>query len=421
VPAEVHEIAAVAGRSARPATALGRLTGPAAATFAERHWGRAPLLVRGCDPDGFRDVLDLDGIDELLSRRGLRTPFLRLARNGAVVDSGSFTGPGGVGAEIGDQVRDDAVAALFADGTTVVLQALHRTWPPVADLTTALATELGHPAQVNAYVTPPSSRGFSAHYDVHDVFVLQLAGRKHWTVHAPVHPDPLRDQPWNDHADAVAARTRDDAPALDTVLEPGDALYLPRGWLHAATALGGVSAHLTVGVHVVTRFALVEALAALVAGDPRLRSSLPVGIDVADPEQLAPHLDAVREALVDAVGGVGAEDVARRVRGRVWRGGRPEPVGPLAAVAFADGLAVGDTVRLRAGLHHRLVPRGETVLLELPDRRLTLPAACAEPLRALLRGDPCRVGGLPGMDGPDQLVLVRRLLREGVLVPASRS
>jgi hypothetical protein len=425
VPAEVRPVVpkivtAVAGRDARPATALGRVTGPAATGFGTRHWGSTPLLVRGCDPDGFRDLLDLDGVDELLSRRGLRTPFLRLARDGSVIDSRTFTGPGGAGAEIADQVRDDAVAALFGDGCTVVLQALHRTWPAVADLATRLGAELGHPVQVNAYVTPPSSRGFSAHYDVHDVFVLQLAGRKHWTVHAPVHPDPLRDQPWNDHADAVAARARD-APTLDTVLEPGDALYLPRGWLHAATALGGVSAHLTLGVHVVTRFALVEALTALVADDPRLRSSLPMGVDVADPAQLAPHLEAVREALVDALDRVDDDAVARRVRGRVWQGGRPEPIGPVAAAAFADGLAVGDTVRLRTGLHHRLADGGDTVLLELPDRQVRLPAACAEPLRALLSGSTCHVGELPGMDEPDQLVLVRRLLREGVLVPAALS
>jgi hypothetical protein len=276
---------------------LPRLTGKTTAEFADRYWARGPLLTRGADPDGFRDLLDLDGVDELLSRRGLRTPFIRLTRNGTVVNSASFTGSGEIGAEISDRVRDDRVAALFAEGHTVVLQALHRTWPTVIDFTTGLAVELGHPVQANAYVTPPTARGFSAHYDVHDVFVLQLAGRKRWTVHAPVHVDPLRTQPWNDHAQAVAARTDTDPPALDTVLAPGDVLYLPRGWLHAATALGGVSAHLTIGVHVVTRFALVEALLAELAEEPQLRASLPLGIDMADPAALRPHLDAVRDAL----------------------------------------------------------------------------------------------------------------------------
>ncbi|MFP5022384.1 cupin domain-containing protein [Pseudonocardia phyllosphaerae] len=400
-------------------TPLTRVVGGDTDGFARDHWGREPLLVRAADPDSFRDVLDLDGVDELLSRRGLRTPFLRVARDGTVVDSASFTGPGGVGAEIGDQVRDDRVAALFAEGSTVVLQALHRMWPGVIDLCTGLAEELGHPVQANAYVTPPQSQGFSAHYDVHDVFVLQLAGRKHWTVHAPVHVDPLRSQPWGERSAAVAARARDDEPVIDTVLEPGDVLYLPRGWLHSAVALGEVSAHLTVGVHVVTRNALVEALTALVAGDDRLRATLPLGIDVADPEQLAPHVDEVRAALVDALSTVPAEDVARRVRGAVWSGNRPEPVRPVAGAAFAENLAAGDAVRRRTGLHHRLLDGDDQVVLVLPDRRLTLPASTGPAVRALLTGGTSRIGDLPGLDDADQVVLVRRLLREGVLVPAA--
>lgn len=406
--------------SSVPPVALARVVGPDVDAFGDRYWGREPLLVRGADPDGFRDLLDLHGIDELLSCRGLRTPFLRLARDGAVVDSTSFTGPGGVGAEIADQVRDDKVAALFADGTTVVLQALHRTWPGVIDFTTLLAEELGHPVQANAYVTPPSSRGFAAHYDVHDVFVLQLAGRKHWTVHAPVHADPLRDQPWNDHAGAVAARARDDAPTVDTVLAPGDAMYVPRGWLHAATALGDISAHLTVGVHVVTRFALVEALTALVAHDEELRASLPLGIDVADPDQLTPHLAAVRAALADALHDVPAEAVAHHVRGRVWSGGRPEPMRPVATADFARNLSPDDAVRRRTGLRHRLTEHHDHVVLELPDRQITFPSSTTTALRALLNGVTVRVGSLPDLDEADQVVLVRRLLREGVLVPATR-
>ena len=409
-----------AGRPAPGADALARCVADPD-TFAAEHWGRAPLLTRGDDPEAFRDLLDLDGVDELLSRRGLRTPFLRLAKAGQVLDSSSFTGPGGVGAEIGDQVRDDKVAALFGDGATVVLQALHRTWPPVIALATGLAAELGHPVQANAYVTPPSSRGFSAHYDVHDVFVMQLAGRKHWTIHAPVLTDPLRDQPWNARAAAVAAAARDTEPAIDTILEPGDVLYLPRGWLHAATALGEVSAHLTVGVHVVTRYALVEALTALVADDPELRATLPLGLDVADPDALAPHLDAVRTALSAALARVPAEAVARRVRSRVWTGGRPEPVGVVAGTAFAQGLAAGDVVRRRVGLPHRLRPGADEVVLELPDRDVTFPEFTAAALRALLGDHPVVVGSLPGMEEADQVVLVRRLLREGVLVPAGRS
>jgi len=40
---------------------------------------------------------------------------------------------------------------------------------------------------------------------VHDVFVLQFAGEKHWRIHEPVLEAPLRTQPWTERAAAVAA------------------------------------------------------------------------------------------------------------------------------------------------------------------------------------------------------------------------
>lgn len=369
-------------------------------------------------PAPFTDLFSLEAADELLSRRGLRTPFLRIAKNGAVVGDSQFTGSGGAGAEIGDQVRDDKIAALFASGHTVVLQGLHRTWPPLVDFATQLAADAGHPVQINAYITPPASQGFSAHYDVHDVFVLQVAGEKHWTVHEPVHVDPLRNQPWTDYSNAVAAAARDQAPVIDEVLRPGDALYVPRGFLHSAKALGGVSAHLTVGLHTMTRYLLVQELAALAANQPELRKALPLGFDPGDPQQLAGVLEQVKVLFTEQLRSASADELAARLRRRTWSGNRPEPLPPLAHAAAIASLAPGTTVRLRAGLKCRLVP-GDPVLLQLPDRTISLPAATTEAVRRLCAGDEVKVGDLPGLDEADQLVLVRRLMTEAVLVASS--
>jgi lysine-specific demethylase/histidyl-hydroxylase NO66 len=390
--------------------ALRRCAAVPPADFAERFWGRAPLLSTGASD--FTDLLTLDAVDELLSRRGLRTPFIRLARNGAVVGSSHFTGGGGVGAEIGDQVREDKVAAQFADGATVVLQGLHRLWPPIIDFAGALGTDLGHPVQVNAYITPPSSQGFSAHYDVHDVFVLQVAGRKRWLVHEPVHTDPLRSQPWDQHSAAVAARAQE-PPAIEATLEPGDALYLPRGYLHSARALGETSAHLTVGVHVLTRYAVAEALLSLAGSSAELRSSLPLGVDAADGDQL--DVPDVVDALVRVLKAIEPEDVARVLRGRVWSGNRPAPLGPLAQAAAVHAVAVGVAVEPRGGLRHRITPAGDRVWLELPGDRIDLPAHTEPALTALMAGRRV-VGELPGLPAEDQVVLVKRLVKEGVLV-----
>ncbi|MEJ2868508.1 cupin domain-containing protein [Actinomycetospora sp. OC33-EN08] len=394
--------------------------------FADDAWGRQAVLSRADDlakhdeaatAPGFADLFSLDAVDELLAHRGLRTPFLRIAKQGTVVDSKHFTGDGGVGAEVADQLRDDRVAALFADGHTVVLQGLHRTWEPVARLATGLNADLGHPVQVNAYVTPPSSTGFSAHYDVHDVFVLQIAGTKRWHVHAPVHTDPLRTQPWNDHAAAVRDRAAQE-PLLDEVLQPGAALYLPRGFLHSATAQGETSVHLTVGIHVLTRHAVLETLLAGLADDPELRASLPLGLDVSDPEALAPVVELVaRRAAEHFSLPADPAHAARRLRGRVWSGNRPESVLPLRQAAAVHALDADTVLQTRLGLHHRLLPDdGGRLRLELPDRTLEFPTAAATPLATLLAGAPVRLGDVAEDEAGDATVVARRLLTEGVLV-----
>ncbi len=308
---------------------------------------------------------------------------------------------------------------LFVDGHTVVLQGLHRMWPPIIDFAGALTTELGHPVQVNAYVTPRSSQGFSAHYDVHDVFVLQVAGEKRWRIHSPVHPAPLRDQPWTDHQPAVAAAAAGE-PVIDAVLRPGDALYLPRGYLHAAEALGEVSCHLTVGVHPVTRHQVLESLVAIVTDDPALRASLPMGIDVGDPAAVEADVRETVAALVDRLGSVTAADVATRLGRRVVGSNRPAPVGPLAQAAALAALDLESVLVARDHQRHLVTADGDDVVVRLPDRALRLPAAAGKAVRALLDGEALRVADLPGLDVDDALVLARRLVREAVVVVADR-
>ncbi len=405
-------------RAASSRPALRRCTAIEPDAFAEEYWGRGPLLTTYDElGEDFSDLLTLDTVDELLSRRGLRTPFLRVAKDGKVVDASRFTRSGGAGAEIADQLADDKLLGLFVDGSTLVLQGLHRVWPPLMAFATQLADDLGHPVQINAYITPPQSQGFSAHYDVHDVFVLQIAGEKQWFIHEPVFESPLRSQPWNDRSTAVAeAATR--APVIDTVLRPGDALYLPRGYLHSAKALGGVSVHLTVGIHPVTRYALVEALLALAADDLSLRTSLPLGVDLSDPKAVEPDLEATVLALQRWLEDARTEDVAARVRRRTWGATRPAPVSPLAQAAALRALDADTSLHLRPHVRVAIDAVGDDLRLSFADRNLTLPSSTRPALDAVLSGAVLAAGSLPGLDEADSLVLARRLLREALVVPA---
>jgi lysine-specific demethylase/histidyl-hydroxylase NO66 len=381
--------------------------------FASQYWGQQPLLSPAADlPGGFTQLLDANAIDELVSQRGLRTPFLRVAKNGTTLADKAFTSPGGVGAGIADQVSEDRLVKLFADGSTLVLQALHRVWPPVLQFCQALAAELGHPVQANAYVTPPQNQGFSAHYDVHDVFVLQIAGEKRWRIHPPVLESPLRDQPWNDRTADVEKRAQE-PPLIEAVLKPGDCLYLPRGYLHAATALGGVSTHLTLGIHVWTRFALVQQLMAqalrTVGDDPVIRASLPLGVDVSDPSQMRTDFDVVTAILADAVEQADLDQMSRSLLENARLNQRAAPVGPLKQLRDADAISVDTQIVLRRHLAASVDRSGSRILVRSRAGDLAVAEDDVGPLKALLTNGAATAGDL-GVE------LAQRLLLAGLAV-----
>jgi bifunctional lysine-specific demethylase and histidyl-hydroxylase NO66 len=386
--------------------------------FAEQDWGRHPLLTRAAQlPARFDDLLDESAVDELLSRRGLRTPFVRMAKDGDIVPPARYTRSGGAGATVGDQVSDDLALQQLDGGATLVLQALHRTWPPLVVFASRLSGELGHPVQVNAYVTPPQNRGFAAHYDVHDVFVLQLAGRKQWRVHSPVLADPLRDQPWEQRRAEVAKRAQE-TPLIDEVLAPGDTLYLPRGYLHSAVALGELSIHLTVGVHPLTRYQLVRHVLDAAANDAALRPSLPMGVDLGDPAVLEPLLRDSLAALRRHLDGIAVETVADRVTGDLIRQTRPAPIGPLGQLAAAESVHTATLLRLRPGLRCTLVRDEAGLRLRMLEKAVPLPSGAEAALKTVLSGQAFTPGELRGLDAAEQLTLAGMLLREAVVVPA---
>ncbi len=399
---------------------LGRCVATDPGVFAAEYWGCKPLLSRHTAlPRDFSDLLSPSAVDGLISERGVRAPFIRMAKTGNVLARSCYTGPAGFGAEMPDQVDSAKVLAEFAAGATIVLQGLHRLWPPLIDFVRGLTDDLGHPVQANAYITPPDAQGFEPHYDVHDVFVLQVAGEKRWTVHDPVHLHPLDSQPWTEHRDAITARIRD-APAIDTVLQAGDALYLPRGWVHSARSLDTTSIHMTIGVSALTYLDVVRAVVDTLTADEEFRKSLPLGIDAADRDEMASTASKVMAQLADTVRDRVpdlSDKAAAHLSDRHAERTRPVAVRPLATL---DAMAAAGSlpVRWRHGLIGTLEPLGEQIRLRLPDRTITFPKSCATPLEALQRGLIADAESLPGLDHADSKVLIRRLLREAVVVSA---
>jgi bifunctional lysine-specific demethylase and histidyl-hydroxylase NO66 len=373
--------------------------------FVRDHWAREPLHRPRNDPNGFADLFAIADVDRLVATASLRIPAFRMVKDGGELPPGSYTKSGRLGSKpLADLVDPGKVYRHFDDGATIVLQSLHRYWLPLTRFCRDLELSLTHPVQVNAYVTPPSSRGLGLHADGHDVFVLQVDGRKRWEVYRPGQGN-----------DPKAPGKR----LLDVVLEPGDCLYVPLGFPHAVWTERSASAHLTVGVltykwHELLRQAVLQAL-----DDPAFGEALPPGF-AHDPGTIA---GAVAERLGELRSLLGKLDhaaLAATMAQRFWSSRPPILDGQLQQLLALDEVSDATVVWRRAGSVCELQrDGGGRPVLELGDRRVTFPSWVSPALRtllALLERECFAVADLAGeLDPSSRLVLVRRLIREGLL------
>jgi hypothetical protein len=289
-------------------------------------------------------------------------------------------------AEIGRMLTE------FEAGATLVLQALHHTWPPLAEFCRFLEIELGHPAQANAYFTPRDAQGLPVHHDTHDVFSLQVAGEKRWLVYEPALELPLNDQRYGPELGEPGG------PVHDVTLRAGDTLYLPRGWLHQAMTSSTDSLHITVGVNVYTWLDAFKAALGECEDDLGFRRS---------PEGDAGDLLDVLRARLDP------DEVSARRRRKLVSTRRPLLPDQLTQLQALDGLTLETPLERRP-----------TVIFDLEDSTLVfegktvgLPTVARDDLEFIASTDETFTAAeLPGyLDDGTRLVLVRRLVREGFL------
>lgn len=209
-----------------------------------------PCLLHGAWP-GSAATWSIEALDHSLSHNGLGWPEVRLFKDGTEVPAPRYTVDAGT-----RRATDlDALLAEHAAGATLQVVGVDVFHPPVRALCDAVIEAWSpHVERIhaNAYLTPADARGFDHHWDTHDVIVLQLEGRKHWQVHGAPLPFPAPEQVCGPHKELIDRAVRDE-PLIDTLLEPGDVLYLPRGQIHAARTAGACSLHLTLGLHLHTR------------------------------------------------------------------------------------------------------------------------------------------------------------------------
>ncbi len=376
------------------AASLARCVG-AVDPFLAECWTRSVHLHSGGD---FRDLLSLEDVDRILSTMALRLPAFRLVKDGRTLDPSTYVRSGRVGSKgIDDLIDVGRVYAQFHDGATIVLQGLHRYWTPLTRFCRDLELALTQPTQANAYLTPPEAHGLRVHQDGHDVFALQTFGRKQWVTYSP-------------GSETTGAAT------LDRELVPGDCLYVPRGTPHAARTVDDPSVHITIGVRSFTWRDVVRQVLEQAADELSLQESLPARF-AHDEDAFADLVRSRLQALSGWLGDLDPRAVGAAVSRRFWATRTPLLEGQLRQVLALDGLSDAARVVRRPGSVCVLDSHDGRLTVTLGDRQLRLPAEAEPALRMILERPSFVVGELgEHLDEASRAVLVRRLVREGLLM-----
>lgn len=109
-----------------------------------------------------------------------------------------------------------------------------------------LQEAFGSMVGANIYLTPPGNQGFAPHYDDIEAFVIQLEGSKSWRVYDPRSAEEilpsLPSRNFNQQELGV--------PIMEALLEAGDLLYFPRGFIHQAHCSSeSHSLHITISTY----------------------------------------------------------------------------------------------------------------------------------------------------------------------------
>jgi len=363
--------------------------------FFSDFWEQRHLFVKREQPRYYESLITAADLENIISSSDARYPAIRLAKGGNYYAPEAYTRNVKHGDENFMGVPDiNKIFEEYRRGATVALPAIHRTWKAIGSLCDHLQSTLDHAAHANVYITPGNAKGFTPHYDVHEVFVLQIAGSKCWQLYEPVITLPHRTQLFRPEF------FTGQAPMTEIELNAGDMLYLPRGILHSTTTAESYSAHLTIGVTVYTWADLIKEMLSSAIDDEDTRRALPPGF-----ASRSEFRSVLRERMLASLDTLPAkmntdrliDSFIARVRG----------AHPNRAAAFrADVTVIDPTSAFQTPTEDRYT------LLEDQDRRLLdfngTRYQLTEPVARTL-GAMCRLGRFKPEDLPEHLDIASRL------------
>jgi hypothetical protein len=374
------------------------------ATFLAEYHEKQPLVVKRAQPDYYADILTIDRINDHLGSADLIYPGVRLVKDANEVNPAKYTYTVTTTPKKATEgvVDKEKLFTYFLSGYTVILNSHERHSREMLHLRHVTEKAFSAKAQANIYLTPRGSQGFTPHWDTHDVLILQVGGKKDWRVYNSPIKLPTKNQLFSGEWERTP-------PLLATTLESGDLLYIPRGYVHDATATDNhISLHITLGIKAYTYADLLRILLGRIDEDLFFRASIAPGFGI-DLDRFAKYVagyvtpqraSAALEEIRQFFGSNRLADSSDRLR---------------------DYLAVGDLkattkLRKRRSIYFERDLNNTQVVLRFNNKAVKFPDHITDSIDFILAAEQFRPRDLPGrIDEPSKVLICRKLVDEGFL------
>ena len=377
---------------------LGSLVSPLSEQeFIADYWEKKPLIIHRGNPDYYGDLFTLEDFDQTVTRgRG----YLKTAEATAKTQAKHF----GAGPAVLERIMTD-----MRSGHTLIEDGVHEYNPKLGLFCRLLTRNTGARFQTNLYLTPPNGKGFTPHWDNHDVFVLQVMGSKHWKVEKDRRALPSKDQ----NIEEEGREFRGEVYSF--TLQQGDVVYIPRGFVHAAECGSESSLHITLGVYPNLWEELLGAVARAAAlRDESLRLALPFGHMKGDGAQIVNRLADVLQKASDPAF---LAQVLDQFRDETVKRATLDISGQVTSFFRAAELKLGDRVGVRPGLFYTARKGEDTVTVYVGSRTITFPDFFGEALNFALETPSYAVRDIPGdLEDDLKLVFIERLMQEAMVI-----
>ena len=205
--------------------------------FIQTYWLMQPLFSNRSENGYFSNIFGWDVLNSLLKLQQPMPPRFRLVHKGQEIAASQYLRPTSGWRKALLHVA--SVESLLRAGSTLIINGVDELHTPLREALEDMEKTFLFPIHANLYAAWDLDEAFPMHWDEQETFIVQVEGRKHWTIHRPTAVSPKRGM-------LPPPPTPTGSPDLELTLEAGQSLYLPKGWWHRVTPVAEPSLHLTI-------------------------------------------------------------------------------------------------------------------------------------------------------------------------------